>query len=58
MQVEAPKHAGVDDLTQRIRRPTRWMLRHPLRAARRRMSVVLTLSVIGVVAAVLATRRT
>jgi len=48
--------ADLDDLTARIRRPMRWTLRHPLRAARRRRRMAAALTVIGVVAALLATR--
>lgn len=55
-RVEEVSSAAVEDLTARVRHPTRWMLRHPLRVARRRIGVAVTLTVLGVVAIVLATR--
>jgi hypothetical protein len=46
--------ARIDDVTARIRQPKRWMLRHPLRAARRQRGLAITFAAIGLVAAVLA----
>lgn len=54
---EVRKNADLNDLTARLRRPKRWMLRHPLRAARRQRTVVVMLIVVGVVAGFLANRR-
>ena len=47
----------LEDLTSRIRRPNRWMLRHPLRAARRRRRLALTVALIGVLATALASQQ-
>ena len=46
-----------DDLTARVRRPKRWMLRHPIRAARRHSGAALVFLFFGVVAGILAYRQ-
>ena len=54
--METGSSAAVEDLTAQVRHPKRWMLRHPMRAARRRrIRVAVALTVLGVLAMVLAT---
>ena len=56
--VETGSSAAVEDLTARVRHPRRWMLRHPLRAARRRhLRVAVTLTLLGILAGCLAIKR-
>jgi len=56
LKPEVTAAKNVDDLTTRLRHPMRWRLRHPLRAAQRRR-VAATVTVVGLVAAYLATQR-
>ena len=56
LKPEAAAARNVDDLTSRLRRPMRWRLRHPLRAAQRQ-KVAATVTLVGLVAAYLATQR-
>ena len=54
-EVEVGSSAAMEDLTARVRHPKRWVLRHPLRAAGRHRRVAVTLTVLGVLAMILAT---
>ena len=56
--LQSKEAAIADDLTARIRHPKQWILRHPLRAARRERAIAAAFAAtaIGFIAAVWARR--